>query len=132
MWTLVRFLHLLAALTWVGSQVTLFLLFPVLRRRLEPEAFREVARAAGMRLALIAAVSLPLALVTGISLARHEVPSAHDGLVTAKLVLWVLIVAAFGLHGATAARNRRVWLSAAMLALSLAAVAVGARLAEVA
>ena len=44
---------------WLGMQVALFLLVPALRRMLPPERVREVVRAAGMRLAIVAAVALP-------------------------------------------------------------------------
>lgn len=130
MWTLIRFVHVLSAIAWVGVQLTLFLLFPVLRRRLGAEEFREVARAAGMRLGVVAGVTLPALLASGLALASHEVPSSERGWVDAKLVLWVLIVAGFGGHALTASRTRRVWLSAAMLVLSLAAVAIGTHLTE--
>ena len=130
MWTLIRFVHVLSAIAWVGVQLTLFLLFPVLRRRLGAEEFREVARAAGMRLGIVAAVTLPALLASGLALASHEVPSSERGWVDAKLVLWVLIVAGFGGHALTASRTRRVWLSAAMLVLSLVAVAIGTHLTE--
>ena len=130
MWTLIRFVHVLSAIAWVGVQLTLFLLFPVLRRRLGAEDFRDVARAAGMRLGIVAAVTLPALLASGLALASHEVPSSERGWVDAKLLLWVLIVAGFGGHALTASRTRRVWLSAAMLALSLAAVAIGTHLTE--
>jgi uncharacterized membrane protein len=130
MWTLIRFVHVLSAIAWVGVQLTLFLLFPVLRRRLGAEEFREAARAAGMRLGIVAAVTLPALLASGLALASHEVPSSERGWVDAKLVLWVLIVAGFGGHALTASRTRRVWLSAAMLVLSLVAVAIGTHLTE--
>lgn len=130
MWTLIRFVHVLSAIAWVGVQLTLFLLFPVLRARLGAEEFREVARAAGMRLGIVAAVTLPALLATGLALASHEVPSSERAWVDAKLLLWVLIVAGFGGHALTASRTRRVWLSAAMLVLSLAAVAIGTHLTE--
>jgi uncharacterized membrane protein len=130
MWTLIRFVHVLSAIAWVGVQLTLFLLFPVLRRRLGTEEFREVARAAGIRLGIVAAVTLPALLASGLALASHDVPSSERGWVDAKLVLWVLIVAGFGGHALTASRARRVWLSAAMLVLSLAAVAIGTHLTE--
>jgi uncharacterized membrane protein len=129
-WTAIRFVHVLSAIAWVGVQLTLFALFPVLRRQLEPDQFRMVARAAGMRLAVLAAVTLPALLITGIALASHEVPDSERGWVVAKFVIWVLVLAAFAGHAATAARNRRVWLSGAMLALSLAAVYIGTRLTE--
>jgi uncharacterized membrane protein len=129
-WTAIRFVHVLSAIAWVGVQLTLFALFPVLRRQLEPDQFRVVARAAGMRLAVLAAVTLPALLITGIALASHEVPDSERGWVVAKFVIWALVLASFAGHAATAARNRRVWLSGAMLALSLAAVYIGTRLTE--
>ena len=46
-WTAIRFVHVLSAIAWVGVQLTLFMLFPVLRRQLEAEQFRTVARTAG-------------------------------------------------------------------------------------
>ena len=36
-WTAVRFVHVLSAIAWVGVQLTLFMLFPVLRRQLEED-----------------------------------------------------------------------------------------------
>jgi uncharacterized membrane protein len=130
MWTTIRFVHVLSAIGWVGVQLTLFALFPVLRRRLEADQFRMVARAAGMRLALVAAVTLPALLASGIALASHEVPRSERGWVVAKLVIWALVLAAFAGHALTASRRRRVWLSGLMLALSLAAVFIGTRLTE--
>jgi len=118
-WTTIRFLHVLSAIAWVGVQLTLFALFPVLRAQLEPDRFGSVARAAGMRLGLVAAVTLPLLLATGLALASHEVPSSERGWVDAKLLLWALVLGAFAGHALTASRQRRLWLSALMLALSL-------------
>jgi uncharacterized membrane protein len=130
MWTAIRFVHVLSAIGWVGVQLTLFALFPVLRRQLEADQFKVVARAAGMRLGVVAALALPLLLVTGIALASHEVPDSERGWVIAKLVIWVLVLAAFAGHAVTALRSRRVWVSGAMLALSLAAVFIGTLLTE--
>jgi hypothetical protein len=50
--------------------------------------------------------------------------------VIAKLVIWGLVLAAFAGHALTASRDRRVWLSASMLVLSLVAVFIGTRLTE--
>jgi uncharacterized membrane protein len=130
MWTAIRFLHVLSAIAWVGVQLTLFMLFPVLRRRLAPDEFRSVARAAGMRLGVIAAATLPTLLVTGLALASREVPRSERGWVIVKLVIWGLVLGAFAMHALTASRTRRVWVSAAMLVLSLGAVAIGAHLTE--
>jgi uncharacterized membrane protein len=131
MWTTIRFLHVLSAIAWVGVQLTLFALFPVLRAQLEADRFRAVARAAGMRLGLVAAVTLPLLLATGLALASHEVPSSERGWVDAKLMLWALVLAAFAGHALTASRERRLWLSALMLVLSLGAVLIGTYLTEI-
>jgi uncharacterized membrane protein len=130
MWTALRFLHVLSAIAWVGVQLTLFMLFPVLRGRLEADQFRSVARAAGLRLGVVAAVTLPLLLVTGLALASHEVPRSERSWVIAKLVIWGMVLAGFAVHALTASRTRRVWVSAAMLALSLGAVAIGTHLTE--
>jgi uncharacterized membrane protein len=129
-WLAIRLIHVLLAISWVGIQLTLFALFPVLRSRLEPEQFRVVARAAGLRLAVVAAVALPGLLITGIALAQHEVPDSERSWVTAKLVVWGAVVGLLAFHGATASRNRRVWASGLMLALSLVAVFVGVKLTE--
>jgi uncharacterized membrane protein len=129
-WTAIRFVHVLSAIAWVGVQLTLFVLFPVLRRQLEAEQFRTVARTAGMRLGIVAVITLPALLASGIALASHQVPESERGWVTAKLVIWALVLAAFAGHALTASRERRLWLSAAMLALSLAAVAIGTHLTE--
>ena len=39
-WTAIRFVHVLSAIAWVGVQLTLFMLFPVLRRQLEADSRR--------------------------------------------------------------------------------------------
>ena len=126
MWTAIRLVHVLSAIAWVGVQMTLFALFPVLRRQLEADQFRVVARAAG----IVAALTLPALLASGIALAAHEVPQAQRAWVIAKLVIWALVLAAFAGHALTASRQRRLWLSGLMLGLSLAAVIVGTRLTE--
>ena len=64
------------------------------------------------------------------ALASHEVPSSERGWVEAKLVIWALVLAAFAGHALTASRQRRVWLSALMLVLSLTAVLIGTHLTE--
>jgi uncharacterized membrane protein len=129
-WTAIRFVHVLSAISWVGVQLTLFALFPVLRRRLEDDQFRVVARSAGMRLGIVAAVALPALLLSGIALASHQVSGSERAWVTAKLVIWALVLACFAGHALTASRQRRMWLSALMLGLSLTAVFIGTLLTE--
>jgi putative copper export protein len=129
-WTLIRFLHLTAAAVWVGLQVALFLFVPMLRRRLGPEATRPLVRDMGRSLGLVAAAALPTLLATGAALAAHEVPGSRAGLVDAKVGILVAVGALLGGHALARTPRQRIGASAAMLLLSLAAVAVGAYLTE--
>jgi hypothetical protein len=129
-WALVRFLHVAAAATWLGMQVALFLLVPALRQMLPPDRVREVVRAAGMRLAIVAAVGLPTIAVTGVALGRHEPAAAeHPGVVTLKQALLVAMVVLLAGHGLVPGRAARIAASILMLAFTLAAVYAGAWLA---
>jgi hypothetical protein len=67
MWALVRFIHVLTAMAWVGGQLLLSLLvLPVLRRRLDPASRAPLTREVGVRFGLFTvAVFLPLQLPTG-------------------------------------------------------------------
>ena len=60
----------------------------------------------------------------------HGINYSERGWVEAKLVVWALVLAAFASHALTASRQRRVWLSALMLVLSLTAVGIGTHLTE--
>jgi hypothetical protein len=129
-WALVRFLHVAAVAAWLGMQVALFVLVPSLRRLLPPERVREVVRAAGMRLAIVAAVALPTIAVTGVMLGRHEAAAAeHPGVVTLKQALLVAMVVLLAGHGLVPGRTARIASSALMLAFTLSAVYAGAWLA---
>jgi putative copper export protein len=129
-WALVRFLHVTAAATWLGMQVALFVLVPALRRMLPPERVREVVRAAGIRLALVAVVALPTLAVTGVALGRHEPAAAeHPGVVHVKQAALIAVVAVLAGHGVVPGRRARIAASVLMLVLTLAAVYAGAWLA---
>ena len=129
-WAFVRFLHVAAAATWLGMQVALFTLVPALRRMLPRERVREVVRAAGMRLAIVAAVALPTIAVTGVALDRHEPAAAeHPGVVTLKQGLLVAMIVLLAGHGLVPGRTARLAASVLMLAFTLAAVYAGAWLA---
>jgi putative copper export protein len=130
MWTLVRFLHLTAAAVWVGLQVALFLFVPLLRRALPPEQVRPIVRGIGKRLAVVAAVALPTLLATGAALAAHEVPSSRSAWVVAKVAILVAVAALLSGHALARTPRQRIAASALMLVLSLAAIAIGAYLAE--
>jgi uncharacterized membrane protein len=73
-WTLVRFLHVLSAMMWVGGQLLLSLLvLPVLRRGLDHASRAPLTRQVGVRFGVFTvAVFLPLQVVTGITLATHR------------------------------------------------------------
>ncbi|HET7517022.1 MAG TPA: hypothetical protein VFN05_04860 [Actinomycetes bacterium] len=73
-WTLVRFVHVLSAMVWVGGQLLLSLLvLPVLRRRLDATSRRPLTRELGVRFGIFTvAVFLPLQIATGIALAGHR------------------------------------------------------------
>jgi hypothetical protein len=130
-WTLVRFVHLVAAATWLGMQVTLLVLVPALRRRLPPEQVRAVVRGAGRSLAIAGGTALLALAVSGVALGRHEASAAaHPGVVDLKEALLVAIVALLAGHAAVRGRRARIAASALMLALTLAAVLAGAWLAE--
>lgn len=128
-----RFLHVLAAIGWVGGQLLLSLVvLPVLRRSLDPATREELVRSTARRFGfLLLGGFLPLAVVTGVALAFHRGVTlgsfgqpGYGRLLAAKIVLVVVMVAIGGVHGVLAARSpgaARV-LGVAGLATSLAVV----------
>jgi hypothetical protein len=130
-WTLVRFVHLAAAATWLGMQVTLLVLVPALRRMLPAEQVRTVVRGAGPSLGIAGGTALAAVAASGVALSRHEASaSAHPGVIDLKEALLVAIVALLAGHAAVRGRRARIAASALMLTLTLAAVLAGAWLAE--
>jgi hypothetical protein len=130
-WTLVRFVHVAAAATWLGMQVTLLALVPALRRMLPAEQVRDVVRRAGRTLAIMGAAALAALAASGIALSRHDpAASSHPGVIDLKEALLVLIVALLAAHAAVRGRRARIAASALMLTLTLAAMLAGAWLAE--
>lgn len=124
--TLRLFLHVLAATIWVGGQLTLAGLVPVLRR-LSPEAPRLAART----FATIAWSAYAVLVVTGV----WNVLAVHDelhGRLGTTLVVKIVVVAISGvsaaLHGASHSRTGlAVW--GALTALSaMAALLLGVML----
>jgi uncharacterized membrane protein len=114
-WSVVRFLHVLAAMVWVGGQLLLSLIvLPVLRRTgLDPQVRIPLVRAAATRFALVAnVVLLPTLLVTGLSLAAHRHLSwsildepGYGRLFAIKMVLVVASVALAAVHGMLATKR---------------------------
>ncbi len=113
-WSLVRFVHVLSAMVWVGGQLVLSLLvLPALRTGLAPDVRGPVVRTTATRFGIAANVALlPLLLGTGLALAAHRHVGwstlAEDGygrLLSIKLTLVVLAVVLAALHGILAARR---------------------------
>ena len=98
------FLHVLAAAVWVGGQITVAGLLPVVRR-LGPDAPRQVARA----FSRVAWPALFLAVVTGVwNVFEVDMGSAETSY-SVTLGIKVLLVVAVGLsawvHGVTTNRK---------------------------
>ncbi|MCA1702978.1 MAG: DUF4149 domain-containing protein [Actinobacteria bacterium] len=115
-WSLVRFVHVLAAMGWVGGQLFLsVVVLPVLRRTLDPDVRGPVVHRTAERFAAIAnAALLPMLVVTGIMLAWHRgvtLASLDDAgygrLLSIKLVLVVISVGLAASHGVLATRSPR-------------------------
>ncbi len=140
-WSLVLFVHILAATFWVGGQLMLAaVVMPLLRRSARPELVREMAGLAGKRFATLTNVGLlPVLAITGVLLAWHDgvrfgnLNSTPFGRVlVVKVVLVAVVFALAGLHGAMARRLSRRGvrgLAIATLLLSVAILGLAAALA---
>jgi len=131
-WTLVRFLHVLSAMMWVGGQLLLSLLvLPVLRRGLDAASRAPLTRQVGVRFGVFTvAVFLPLQVVTGVALATHrgvtveELGQAGYGrTLSGKLSLFVVVLRLSGAHGVAVRRGRER--AARVLAVATLAGSVG-------
>jgi len=74
LWSLVRFLHVVGAVVWLGGQLTVSaLVMPVARDRLPEQARAGLMRVLGMRFGIATvAVLIPLQIATGVALTRHK------------------------------------------------------------
>lgn len=126
-WTVVQFLHVLGAALWVGGQLAVSLVvLPLARRMLDTDRRAELLTAIGRRFGVLtAAVFLPVQLATGVALAwRHGVTWAslaepgYGRALTAKLVLFAMVMVAAALHGR--ASGRRPLFARAMAIAALA------------
>ena len=115
-WSLVRFAHVLAAMVWVGGQLTLSaIVLPVLRRSTNPAARAPLVRQTAMRFAFVANTTvLPLLLTSGIALAWHRGVTfgsfddpGYGRLLGIKLALVAASVALAAVHGILATRRPR-------------------------
>jgi uncharacterized membrane protein len=126
-WSLVRFVHVVSAMTWVGGQLTISaMVLPVVRRLLSDQERRPVLSAVGRRFGLFTVVAfLPLQVGTGILLACHKgvtfaslADPGYGRTLAAKLVAFALVMAAAGAHGwATGTRRQTLARSLAIATL---------------
>lgn len=102
-WDTVRlFLHVLAATIWVGGQLVLAVLVPVLRR-----FGAEVPRAAASRFNVVAWVAFAVLVATGVwNIVAVRGQISHDPGYRATLILKLVVVAVSGLTAALHARSR--------------------------
>lgn len=117
-WSVIRFLHVLGAIGWVGGQLALStVVVPVVRRRVPARADRAgLMQDTGKRFALLAnAILLPTLITTGIALAVHRridftdlVSSTYGKLFATKLTLVVASIGLAAAHGVTVRRTPRL------------------------
>jgi uncharacterized membrane protein len=128
LWSLVRFLHVVGAVVWLGGQLTLSsLVMPVARDRLPEQARASLMRVLGMRFGIATvAVLIPLQLATGVALAMHKgvtvaslAQAGYGRMLAGKLVAFALVMLAAGLHGwAISAGHRTMARSLAVSSLA--------------
>lgn len=127
-WALVRFVHVVGAIVWLGGQLTISaLVMPVARRRLTEQARADLMRVLGMRFGIATvALLIPLQLATGVALAAHKgvtvaslAEPGYGRMLAGKLVAFILVMLAAGLHGWAISAGRRT-LARALAVASLA------------
>jgi uncharacterized membrane protein len=113
-WTLVRFVHVLAAMVWVGGQLLLSLLVLPVLRRLDATSLAPLTREVGVRFGIFtAAIFLPLQIASGIALAAHRGLTLSDlaepgygRTLGEKVSLFALVLLVSGLHGVAVGRGQ--------------------------
>jgi uncharacterized membrane protein len=114
-WSLLRFVHVLSAMAWVGGQLLLsLLLLPILRRRLPDPARTALTREIGVRFGRFTiVVFLPLQVATGVALAAHRGVTLHSltlpgygWTLAEKVGLFALVLLLAAGHGVAVGRGR--------------------------
>jgi uncharacterized membrane protein len=107
-WSLVRFLHVVGAVVWLGGQLTISaLVMPAARGRLADDARARLMRVLGMRFGIATVtVLIPVQIATGVALAWHKgvtweslAEPGYGRVLAGKLTAFVLVMLAAGLHG---------------------------------
>lgn len=105
-WVLVRWLHLLAAITWIGGMLFILLvLLPIVRPALDPDDRAVLVGRVGSRYGVISVIALVTLLVTGYfnGERRHVdwtdlTTTTYGTRLFVKLVLVAVIVVVTALH----------------------------------
>lgn len=116
------FLHVIAAVVWVGGQLVLAALVPVLRRvspEAAPAAARRFARVAWPAFAVLVATGIWNVTVVGVGSGDYR------GTLEAKLAAVVVSGGAAWLHGRTRDRRTLAWSGALTGLAALAALFFG-------
>lgn len=117
MWSLIRFVHVLGAIIWLGGQLTISaLVLPVARRRLAEQARADLMQVLGRRFGIATlAVLIPIQVASGVALAAHKgvtvaslATPGYGRTLAGKLLAFVLVMLAAGLHGWANAAGRPV------------------------
>lgn len=113
MWQAVLFLHLAGVAIWIGGQVTVLLVAPILRTH-EGDRAAELMGVIGRRFGAVAGASLLLVIATGLLQAWHigwSPADATDGetyrIVTEKMALVAVMVVLTAVHAVVGARIAR-------------------------
>ncbi|WP_433498182.1 hypothetical protein ACQP1K_25280 [Sphaerimonospora sp. CA-214678] len=131
-WSVIRFLHVTTAALWVGGQLTVSLIvLPLARRLLETDQRGRVLREVGRRFGMFTgAFFLPVQISSGIAMAVHKGVTwesltypGYGRTLTAKLLLFVLVMIAATLHGWANGRGMKVF--ARIMAVSSLVGSVG-------
>lgn len=117
------FLHVLAATIWVGGQLTLAALVPVLRAE-GPDLPRRVARQFS-RIAWVAFAVLVLTGIWNIEATRDDATDAYDSVLAAKVVVVVASGLTAWLHGRATTRAGRATFGALTAATAVGALLLG-------
>ncbi len=138
-WTIIRFLHVIAAILWVGGQLTLSLVVrpASLRSDLAPEDRVRLMSGVGVRYGRIATIGLmPVILATGLALIYHHgvefgglSVSSYATTLTIKVILVFVSFALAFAHGFIAARSssavaRWIGISSALVSVAIVFLAV--------
>lgn len=133
-WSVVRFVHVVSAMVWVGGQLTISsMVLPVVREHMEPALRGWILSAVGRRFGKFTVIAfLPLQVTTGVALAWHKgvtisslADPGYGRTLAAKLVAFALVMLAAGGHGWAMSSGRLVFarsLAVASLVGSLAIV----------